>query len=734
MQQSLDLPLPAALVDRLAADPNDGQALQALAEHHARTGSAGLAHACRIRAAALADMPARQQVQPPAPASNAAAPEVGQTLLALRARAIGLIQAGEGNQALEILDQVLAMAPDDSIALNASGAALLGKKDFAAAEMRLLKAVEVWPANGEAWTNIGYLRQRQRRPREAIAAYREALKHLPGEGRLHNNIGSALEELDEMEEAAGHFAKAVELLPDNANSYNNLGRAKLRRGELAEARRLLAKAIELRPDDDAGAMNWATLLLAEMRYEEAEAAFRRALSLNPERAETWSNLGNLLKDQGNYQGAFECLERALELDPDMDLAMSNLIFTRDFDPTATVESQQAERAEWDRRFGARHRDAILPHRNDPDPDRPLVLGYVSADFKRHSAEIAFGPVLRSHDRSQFRLILYSNVDRPDRVTAQYQEMAEVYHNCLRMTDDEMAEQIRRDGVDVLIDLSGHTAGHRLSVFARKPAPVQVHAWGHVGTGLRTIDYYMSDPVLVRPDERHFYAEEVFDLPAPICYLAPEESPPVSPPPIQSNGFATFGCFNRISKLSARTADCWADLLRQLPDSRLVLKDRTLDDETQRARVAGWFTGRGIDAGRLTLLPGSGHLEHMAAYAQIDIALDPFPQGGGITTCEALWMGVPVVALMGQVPSSRIASAIVANVGLPELVAESRDSYVAKAIGLARDPARLLTLRHQLRDVIARAPIGNTVAYTRAVEAAYRTFWQRWCAGQGRPRG
>ena len=664
-----------------------------------------------------------------AAAGEAAAAEQAQVLAALRAQAIGLIHAGRPDEAMEILDRILAVAPGDSEALNASGAALLGKKDFAEAERRLLKAVEAAPHNGEAWTNIGYLRQRQRRFREAIAAYREALKYLPGEGRLHNNIGSALEELDEMEEAAVHFARAVELLPENANAYNNLGRAKLRRGDMAGARELLAKAVELRPDDDAGQMNWATLLMAETRYEEAAAAFRRALELNPERAETWSNLGNLLKDQGDYEGAIKSLDRALELDPELDLALSNLIFTRDFDPTATVESQQAERADWYRRFGARFRSAIRPHGNDPDPDRPLVLGYVSADFKRHSAEIAFGPVLRNHDRSRFRLIVYSNVDRPDRVTAEYQRMADLYHNCRRMTDDEMAAQIRSDGVDILIDLSGHTAGHRLAVFARKPAPVQVHAWGHVGTGLPVIDYYMSDPVLVRADERRFYAEQVHDLPAPICYQAPEHSPPVAPAPIQGNGFATFGCLNRISKLSTRTADCWAELLRALPDSRLVLKDRTLDDETQRARVAGWFTSRGVDAGRLTLLPGSGHLEHMAAYGQIDIALDPFPQGGGITTCEALWMGVPVVALMGQVPSSRIASAIVANVGLPELVAESREDYIARAIGLARDPGRLIALRGRLREVIAGAPIGDTLAYTRAVEAAYRTFWQRWCAGR-----
>ncbi len=748
MHDPLPVPDPpqsfAALIDRLTADPNDGTALAALAHHHERNGAPGLARSCRRRAAALekrgyprsepaaaeAELPAPVATPTPAPsptpapggeADRAAGPKQ------MRDQGIAALRAGDLDQAIDLLGKAAALLPDDGEALNALGAACLGRKDYAAAERAIGEALRVQPANGYAWTNLGYLHQRRKDIRRAIAAYREGLKHLPGEARLHNNIGSALEEVDEMEEAQQHFATAVELLPDHPGSYNNLGRAKLKRGDFAEARRLFTRVLDLTPGDDSAWLNMATLLQAEMRYEEAEAAFRKALELNPERPESWANLGTMLKDQGNYHDAIDYLGRALALDPDLDAAFSNLIFTRDFDPAATVESQQAERNEWYRRYGARHRAAILPHANDPDPDRPLVLGYVSADFKRHSAEIAFGPVLYNHDRTMHRLILYSSVDRPDRTTAGYREMADVYHNCLRMTDDEMAEQIRRDKVDILIDLSGHTAGNRLPVLARKPAPVQAHAWGHVGTGLPTIDYYMSDPVLVRPEERRFYAEKVHDLPAPICYQAAQDTPPVGPSPILSNGFATFGCLNRISKISTRTIDCWAQLLQAAPQARLVLKDRTLDDAAQKARVLGWFTDRGIDPGRLTLLPGSGHLEHMAAYGQVDIALDPFPQGGGITTCEALWMGVPVVALMGQVPSSRIASAIVTNVGLPELVADTPEAYVATAARLAGAPQRLADLRGRLRQVIAAAPIGNTVAYTRAVEQGYRLFWRRWCA-------
>lgn len=738
----------ATLVQRLAADPNDRATLSALARHYDRIGAASLAAACRCRAAALEDGPGPALPMAPAPLPEAAVPAaLGPAAAAAavsqpagpaapadpgkqrRDQGIALIHSGELDQAIAVLRTVIEQAPGDAEALNAIGAAFLGKKDYPAAERHLTLALEAQPTHGQAWTNLGFLHQRRKELRKAISAYREGLKHLPGEGRLHNNIGAALEELDEMEEAQIHFARAVELLPNHAGSYNNLGRAKMRRGDYVEARRLFTRTLELKPEDDSAWLNMATLLQAESRSDEAREAYQKALALKADRPETWANLGNLLKDQGDYQGAIDSLNHALALDPDMDAAFSNLIFTRDFDPAATVESQQLERNEWYRRYGARFQAGIQPHANDPDPDRPLVLGYVSADFKRHSAEIAFGPVLHNHDRTRHRLILYSGVDQPDRITAGYQQMADVYHNCLRMTDDEMAAQIRRDRVDILIDLSGHTAGHRLPVFARKPAPVQAHAWGHVGTGLPTIDYYMSDPVLVRPEERQFYAEEIYDLPAPICYLADRDAAPVGPPPILTNGFATFGCLNRISKLSERTIDCWASLLRAAPESRLVLKDRTLDDAAQQARVLAWFTSRGIDAGRLTLLPGSGHLEHIAAYGQIDIALDPFPQGGGITTCEALWMGVPVVALMGQVPSSRIASAIVANVGLPGLVAESIEAYVAKAVELARAPDRLADLRGRLRQAIAAAPIGDTIAYTRAVEQAYRQFWRRWCAGR-----
>jgi predicted O-linked N-acetylglucosamine transferase (SPINDLY family) len=295
-----------------------------------------------------------------------------------------------------------------------------------------------------------------------------------------------------------------------------------------------------------------------------------------------------------------------------------------------------------------------------------------------------------------------------------------------MSDDELSARICDDQVDILVDLSGHSAGNRLAVFARKPAPIQVTAWGSgTGTGVPTIDYFFADPVTVPEAARHLFAEEVYDLPAVIT-TDPLPGAQPTPLPMLRTGHVTFGVFNRIDKISEPTLVVWSRLMRELPDSRIVIKNVALDDGFLRDRLIGRFVAHGVTENRVTCLGSSSRDQHIAAFADIDISLDPFPQNGGVSTWESLQAGVPVVAKLGNSASSRAASGIVTAVGLGSWVAADDDDYVAIARRHAADPAALARLRAELPGRVASSAAGNGAIYTRKVEEGYRSFWRHYC--------
>ncbi|MEO5375132.1 MAG: hypothetical protein H7840_12760 [Alphaproteobacteria bacterium] len=429
----------------------------------------------------------------------------------------------------------------------------------------------------------------------------------------------------------------------------------------------------------------------------------------------------------------------MALRPDQAQAHSSLIFLRDLDPESTLAEQQEERRRWAARHAAPLAAEIRPHANDRDPERPLTIGYVSADFRRHSASCIFRHVLLNHDRARFRVHCYSNVPVADDVTTEFREAAHVWRSIVDLSDGVVAEMVRQDGVDVLVDLSGHTTGQRLLLFARKPAPVQVTAWGQVnGTGLSTIDAIFADPVYIPAADRPLFAETVVDLPCYLHFGPPDSTPAVAPSPAAGEGVGevTFGCLNRISKVTEPVIAIWAEILRAVPGSRMVLKDAHLQGEDQRRRIAEAFAAHGVAAERLTLLGASSHAEHLAAHARVDIALDPFPQNGGISTLEAIWMGVPVVTLAGSTPSGRNGAALNAALGLHRFVAATPEAYRDIAVAMAADRAGLADLRSSLRQRLATSPLCDHQRYTRAVEDAYRGLWRLWCQGscQGRSEG
>src|SRR5439155_7589787 len=370
------------------------------------------------------------------------------------------------------------------------------------------------------------------------------------------------------------------------------------------------------------------------------------------------------------------------------------------------------------------------HTNDRDPDRRLRIGLLSPDFRTHSVAYFLEPILAAHERASFEFICYAELAHPDATSQRLQQQSEGWRSTAGVADAALAQQIRADAIDILIDLAGHTASTRIAVCAHQPAPVQMSYLGYpFSTGLETIDYRITDGYADPPgSSEQFYVERLLRLPRTAwCYRPPEPTPQVSESPSTRHGFVTFGSFNNLAKLSHGVLDTWSRVLEAVPNSRLILKSAGIGDPMTQTRVLESFAAHGVGAGRLLLKAYENSLfDHFARYNDIDIALDSFPYNGTTTTCEAMWMGVPVIGLAGEIHLSRVGVSLLSNVGLAELVAANREDYVRVASELAGDTTRLRTLRSELRPRMAGSPLRDESGFTRAFEAALRNAWHQWC--------
>jgi len=439
-------------------------------------------------------------------------------------------------------------------------------------------------------------------------------------------------------------------------------------------------------------------------------------------------LANTLKSQGRLHEAYASFKRAQELDPQNASTHSNLLFSFQYDEAMTPGTLLLEH----RAYGERVARAPPPHCNVRDPVKRLKIGYVSADLRQHPVGHFLAPVLARHDRTAFAAHCYYGHTQEDGLTAVLKRHAESWRATAGMSDDDLFELIRADGIDILVDLAGHTAKNRLPVFARKPAPVQATWAGYVGTtGLAAIDYLITDRWQSPAGSERYAVEHLVRLPdGYVCYAPPDYAPAVGPLPAKERGAVSFGSFNNMTKVNPGVIALWGELLRRLPASRIVLKTRELGDLATRQRIHSLFAVEEIAADRIVLSGHSPHPELLKAYNGIDIALDPFPYSGGLTTIEALWMGVPVVTLGGDRFASRHSLSHLNVVGLGELVADGPESYLRIAGDLSRDLSRLAAIRAGLRDRLRASPLLKSVQFTRALEAAFREMWIAWCGRDG----
>ncbi len=623
------------------------------------------------------------------------------------------------------------MTPDQAEGCHRQGliAAQAGRLDEARG--LIAQAIAANPGVPAWWANYGLVLESQGDALGAVQAYAGALNLDGGLALALDGLlvmAERLREAGRADLAEGAYRRAMALDPAGLAAVANAGVFLRAQGRRDEAVRLYDRAAALEPDNWIHPYNRGNALAELSRLSAADAAYRNALAVDPARAEVWANRSTrALMMQGRMTEALAGVERALRLHPAADSLHTARLFLLQYDPGRTMAQVAQAHADW----GARYPDRPAPAVAAPAPR--LRIGYVSPDFRAHPVGFFLEPVLAAHDRSQIEAICYANTANPDWKTERLRGLADGWVWTAGMSDGDLADRIRADGVHILVDLAGHTFGNRLGVFARRAAPVQVTWAGYVGTtGLPAMDYLISDH-RQSPDGADGWAiEGIVRMPESyVPWAPPDDAPPVAPLPMLVNGYPTFGSLNALPKLNAPVAALWARVLDAVPGARLLLRTPGFDDAGLRARTLDLFAKAGADPARIILRGGAPHREFLDGYGEIDVALDPFPYSGGLTTLEALWMGVPVVTLGGDRFCARHAVTHLASAGLSGLAVADSDAYVAMAAALVSDAGALAGLRAILRDRLASSPALDGERFTRALEAAFGAMWQRAVTGQGR---
>jgi protein O-GlcNAc transferase len=624
--------------------------------------------------------------------------------------------------------RALELKPDFAKAHNDLGNTLGVQGNPVEAVICYQRALQIRPEYAEAHNNLGVVYGETGKVAQAVACYQRALQLRPELAEAHNNLGNVLMDAGKVDEALACYRRAVQLKPKFARAHNNLGNALRQQAKPDEAATCYQRALQINPDYADARNNLGNAYRDAGKLSEALACYRRALELQPDFAEAHNNLGNVLKDAGEVNEALTCYRRALQLKPDFAKAHSNVLMMHQYRARMTLSELAAEHAEYGRLRAEPFRASWVPHANDRDPRRRLRLGFVSADFGRHPVGFFLIRALENLDQAQCEVVCYRDRAISDDVAFRFQAAATEWRDIGGLRDEVVAEKIRADRIDILFDLAGHTASNRLLVFARKPAPVQITWIGYEGTtGLEAIDYIVADRHTIPPGQEQWYRERVLRMPdCYVCYDPPETAPAVAPLPAANSDRICFGSFNNLAKITPQVVEVWAKVLLRIPGSRIVFKYRGLDSPRICRRYLDLFTACGIDPSRVELRPPSSYLDYLATYGEVDIALDPFPFGGGITTCDALWMGVPVITCVGETFASRHALSYLASVGLTEMIATTTEGYVELAVSLAGDLPRLSELRAGLRERMAASPLCDGKRFAANLMVVLRDAWRAWC--------
>jgi protein O-GlcNAc transferase len=644
---------------------------------------------------------------------------------------LGIVRraARQPEQALAALEKAHAIAPEAAPVLVELGSTLTLLSRFTEAEVFLSRAIAADPTNVEAHQVLAEVLIAQRSYDDAELLLEKANVLAGGEPRILFALSNLLLQRNRFAAAARWLSDILVLTPDSARAHSDLGVALAGLRQYEEAQRQLERAIELAPGLVEPHINLSSVQYRLQVPTQAEKAARAAIAIDPAHADALLCLANALQAQGRYEESVPALRRVIEVLPHFDTAWSNLMLALNYVASSTPESLLEEHVRVGRRPEFAIRRTRAEFSRDRRPGRRLRVGYVSPDFRNHVVGHFVKPVLRAHDAGQIDLYCYFTGREPDIATPGFRDLAAIWREIADMPDDDAERVMLDDQLDIVVDLAGHTGFNRLGLLARRVAPVQVTWLGYPGgTGIPAIDWRVSDEVSdPSPEADAHQLERVYRMPDVFLVYAPApEMPEVAAAPVIATGRINFGVYNNYQKVSDEALACWKTILDRVPGSTLTMKTPTLGDEELQARVLARLVGHGFDPDRVRFLgPVPGFQAHLRTLADIDIALDTFPYNGTTTTCESLWMGVPVVAMLGDRHASRVSASLLSVIGQHDLIASDAADYVERAVALATNTPRLVALRSSLRPAMAASPLTDVPRFARALEAAYRHMWKEW---------
>ena len=647
---------------------------------------------------------------------------------------LGLIASHEGNKntAINLINKAISAQPDYAQAHNNLGIEYYSSNNPDKAIECYKKAIFYKPDYADAFNNLGNCLFKQGKLEESIAKYRQAIAIQPDYATALNNLANALNDQRKFNEALVCCEKVLLITPEFPEALYNLGNAYRGMGNHVEAEKCYRKAVAINKDYAQANNNLGVILCDQGKFNEAILFYKKTLAIEPDNAAAHNNIGNMYKEQGEFEKAIYHYKKALAIKPDAYSTRSNLLLSLNYCPDISQEEIYEESIKWELQQLKKNNQTNPVFTNTLDNSRKLRVGFISPDFRTHSVSYFFEPLLNGHEKDQLEIFCYSDVQKTDNVTKRLQQKADHWIPIYEKNDSDAAKLVRKDRIDILVDLTGHTAQNRLGVFLQKAAPIQVSWLGYPNTtGLHSINYRFTDDIADPVGDDNFYSETLLRLKNGfLCYLPDNKAPEVLSPPHVKKRHITFGCFNNVTKVNSEVIELWSKILSLVPDSQLLIKSRQLSIIGLKTKLLQTFKDNGISQNRLIVKQWIPEIKnHLELYNNIDISLDPFPYNGTTTTFESLWMGVPVITLLGDRHSGRVGASILHHIGKQELIASSKDAYLEKAISLAQDNDQIIYYKNTLRKSVKNSSLTDQKEFSKKMGNAFREIWSEWCRQQ-----
>ena len=633
-----------------------------------------------------------------------------------------LFKENKFTDAKKKIDKQIIKYPNSSILFNILGAILSEQEQLDEAVQNYEKAVKINPNYAQAYNNLGIALYKLKKINKAIDCYNKALNLKIDFAEAYNNIANAFRTLDRLKDALEHFKKAIKIKPNYADAYNNLGGTYEDLGDKKEALNNFQKAIKIKPDY-AEVYDKLGMIFSDLsRFDEALSCYKKAIALKPNYEKFYNNLGVLLNNLGKYDEATKVYHQAIKLKPDYAKAYSNLLFNLNYKVNFDPEEYLMEAKKF-RTSCQPKKKLSFQYQYEKQPKK-LKIGFVSADFGNHPGGYFTLSTLRELRKKDFELVGYSAANRKDEFSSHFRPQFSKWHLIEKKKDEEIVEQIFKDGIHILIEAQGHSAKNRLPIFMYKPAPIQASWLAQGSTGISEIDYFVGSSHITPKEEEKYYVEQIWRLPEiSQCFTSPDFDVKINNLPATKNNFITFGCINKLAKVNDEVIALWSKILSSVPNSKLLLKNKDLDDKKILESTFARFEKRNVNRNSLILTGETKtRKELLEAYNQIDIALDPFPFQGNTSTIESVWMGVPVIILKGNRYLFHFGESINANLNMHDWIAKNYDEYVSKAIEFSSDLDQLSKLRMNLRETALKSPVFDAPRFT---EHFSQMLWGMW---------